>query len=123
MNILLWILQILLALHTFMGAIWKFSNSAQTVPSLEVIPHSIWVTMSILELVCAVALVLPAVFKKLGFIVPIAATFITLEMLLFCGLFIFSDGNDFGHLIYWLLVAVICTFIAYGRFVLNPLNN
>jgi hypothetical protein len=31
MNILLWILQILLALHTIVGAVWKFLNSEQTV--------------------------------------------------------------------------------------------
>ena len=38
MNILLWILQILLALHTAVGAIWKFSNPAQNLPSLSAIP-------------------------------------------------------------------------------------
>jgi hypothetical protein len=42
MNILLWILQILLALHTAMGAVWKFSHSAeQTMPSLKAIPHGV----------------------------------------------------------------------------------
>lgn len=35
MNITLWILQALLALHTIMGAIWKFTNPAEkAVPSL-----------------------------------------------------------------------------------------
>ena len=47
MNILLWILQILLALHTTMGAVWKFSNSEQTVHSLSAIPHGVWLTMSL----------------------------------------------------------------------------
>jgi hypothetical protein len=42
MNILLWVLQILLALHTTMGAVWKFSHSEQTVPSLKAIPHGVW---------------------------------------------------------------------------------
>ena len=46
MNILLWVLQILLALHTAMGAVWKFSNSEQTVPSLKAIPHGAWLTLS-----------------------------------------------------------------------------
>ncbi len=29
---------------------------------------------------------------------------------------------NFGHLIYWLVVAVLCAFIAYGRIVINLLN-
>ena len=41
-NVVLWILQVLLALHTAMGAVWKFSNSEQTVPSLQAIPHGAW---------------------------------------------------------------------------------
>ena len=32
MNVLLWILQILLALHTVTGAVWKFFNSEHSVP-------------------------------------------------------------------------------------------
>lgn len=120
MNILLWVLQILLALHTLVGAIWKFSNAAQTVPSLKAISHGVWIALSIIELLCVVALVLPAVSKKLGILAPIAATFITAEMLLFCALFLFSGSTNYGHLIYWLVVAVFCAFVAYGRFVLKP---
>ena len=64
MNVLLWILQILLALHTIMGALWKFSHSAeQTMPSLKAIPHGVWLAMSLIELLCAVALILPAVLQ------------------------------------------------------------
>ena len=29
MNIFLWVLQIILALHTAVGAVWKFSHSAE----------------------------------------------------------------------------------------------
>ncbi|MBL9038941.1 MAG: hypothetical protein JNG84_10530, partial [Archangium sp.] len=59
MNIFLWILQVLLALHTTMGAVWKFSNSEQTTPSLKAIPHAVWLGMSGIEILCSVALVLP----------------------------------------------------------------
>lgn len=55
MNIFLWVLQILLALHTAIGAVWKFSNPAQTVPSLSAIPNGVWLAMSVVELLCAVA--------------------------------------------------------------------
>ena len=120
MNILLWVLQILLALHTVMGAVWKFSNSEQTVPSLKAIPHGVWLAMSIFELLCSLGLILPAFNKSLAILAPIAAACIAAEMLLFCGLHIYSGDTNYGPMIYWLVVAAICAFIAYGRFVLKP---
>jgi len=121
MNILLWVLQILLALHTTIGAIWKFSNSEQTVASLKAIPHGVWQLLSIAEILCALALIIPAIAKKWGFLAPIAATVIALEMLFFCIFHLASAETDSSPMIYWLVVAAICSFIAYGRFKLKPL--
>ncbi len=121
MNIFLWVLQVALALHTAMGAVWKFSHPEQTVPSLSAIPHGVWLSLSAIELLCSVGLVLPAIYSPLAIIAPIAAAFIALEMLLFCGLHISSGDANYGPMIYWLVVAAICAFVAYGRFVLKPL--
>jgi hypothetical protein len=122
MNILLWALQILLALHTVMGAVWKFSNPAeQSVPSLATIPHGIWISISIFELFFAAALIIPVFYRPLAILAPIAAVCIAAIMLLYCGVHLFSGETNHGPVIYWLVVAVICTFIAYGRFVLKPL--
>lgn len=121
MNILLWILQVILALHTTMGAVWKFSHSAEeTMPSLKAIPPGAWLGMSVFELLCSLALILPAFYKPLAFLAPIAAVCIAAEMLLFCGLHIYSGDASYGPMIYWLVVAAVCAFIAYGRFVLKP---
>ena len=90
MNILLWVLQILLALHTAIGALWKFFNSEQTVPSLKAIPHGVWLSLSVIEILCGLALVLPALSQPLAILAPIAAVVIAAEMLLFCGLHIYS---------------------------------
>ena len=121
MNILLWGLQILLALHTVMGALWKFSNSEQTVPSLKAIPHGVWLAMSVLELLCSLGLILPAFHRPLAILAPIAAACIATEMLLFSGLHMYSGDANYGPMMYWLVVAAICAFISYGRFVLKPL--
>jgi hypothetical protein len=48
---------------------------------------------------------------------PIAATCIAAEMLLFSGLHLYSGVAEHGPVIYWLVVAAICAFIAFGRFV------
>lgn len=121
MNITLWILQILLAAHTAVGAVWKLSNSEQTVPSLSALPHGAWLGMSGVELLCALGLVLPLLYRPAAPLVPIAAVVIAAEMLLFCALHLASGDRNSGPMIYWLVVAAVCAFIAYGRFVLKPL--
>jgi hypothetical protein len=122
-NIFLWIVQILLALHTITGAVWKYSNPAQMVPSLKAIPNELWLTLSVIELLCSLGLILPLFKKSLGRLAPWAALCIAAEMLLFCAVHLFSAEVDHSPMMYWLVVAVICVFFAYGRFVLKPLNN
>lgn len=130
MNVLLWVFQVLLALHTVMGAVWKLSNSEQTVPSLTAIPHGVWLAMSVVELLCSLGLVLPALRKwvpalggRTARVAPIAAVCIALEMLLFSVLHVSAGDPNTGELIYWLVVAVVCIFIAVGRFVLKPFES
>lgn len=115
MNALLWVLQVLLAIHTVTGAMWKFSHSARTVPSLAVIPHGAWLTLSFVELLCALGLILPAFSRRLAILAPVAALVIAAEMLLFSGIHLVSGVTGRGELIYWLVVAAFCSFIAWGR--------
>ena len=118
MNAILWILQILLALHTIVGAVWKFSHSEQGIPSLKTLPHGVWLALIPIELLCGVALVIPAVYRPLAILAPIAALVIAAEMLLFCAVNLRSGTTDKGPIFYWLVVAIVCAFVAYGRFVL-----
>lgn len=120
MNILLWVLQVLIALHTAIGAVWKFSNSERTVPSLNAIPHGAWLALSVVELLCSLCLILPAMSQPLAVLAPVAAAGIALEMLFFSGLHIKSGDPKYGPMYYWLVVAALCAFTAYGRFVLKP---
>jgi hypothetical protein len=120
-NVFLWILQVLLALHTAMGAVWKFSQSEQAVPALAALPHGVWLALSVLELVSCVALLAPAISKSLGRWAPLAAVFIVAEMLLFTVVNLASASPDSGQIVYWLVVAAVCAFLAYGRFALEPI--
>jgi len=122
MNILLWILQILLALHTIMGAIWKYSNSEQAVPSLKAIPHGVWLGLGVVELACAAALLLPLLLKSMGNLAPVAALVIAAEMALFTFVHLRSGGGSPGEIVYWVVVAAFCAFIAYGRFAVKPIG-
>jgi hypothetical protein len=122
-NVLLWILQVLLALHTAVGAVWKWSNSEHTMPSLGAIPHGVWLGMSVLELLCVVALIVPAFNKRLAILAPVAAAFVGAEMLFFSAVHLASGSTSSGPVIYWLVVAAICAFIVYGRLVLKPIRR
>ena len=120
MNIALWILQVLLALHTAIGAGWKLFNSEQSVPTLAAIPSAVWIALIPLELLCAVGLVLPAIAPSLGWLVPIAAIGIAVEMLVFSGVHLRVGAEDNGPMYYWLGVAAVCSVIALGRLFVAP---
>lgn len=120
MNILLWVLQVVLALHTVMGAVWKFSKSEKSVPSLKAIPHGVWLVLSGFELLCAVGLILPALGSSLAVAAPVGAVCIAAEMLFFTGMHMYSGDTNHGHVVYWLVVAIVCGLLVYGRLVLEP---
>ena len=120
MTIFLWILQVLLALHTAIGAGWKLFNSEQSIPTLSAIPNGVWMGLIPFELICAVCLVLPAIMPSLGFVVPLAAIGIAAEMLLFTGVHLSAGATDNRPMFYWLGVAVICAIIAIGRSFVVP---
>jgi hypothetical protein len=114
-NALLWILQVLLAMHTTMGAAWKVTNSEQLVPPLAVIPHGVWLALSGLEVLCSVGLVAPAFGRRFARLAPAAAIVIAVEMLVMTALNLSSIYKDDIFTIYWLAVAAFAGFIAVGR--------
>jgi len=122
-NVLLSFLQILLALHTAVGAVWKSSNSERTLPSLGAIPHGVWISMGVVELLCAIALVVPLFNKRAAILAPIAAALVGAEMLFLSGVHLASGSSNYGPVVYWLVVAAICAFIVYGRLVLTPIRR
>lgn len=121
MSIFLWILQVLLALHTGMGAGWKLSNSEQGISSLSAIPHKLWIALIPFELICAAGLVIPVVAPSFGYLVPVAALGIAAEMLVFSGVHLKSGEKQNGPMFYWLGVAALCAIVAVGRLVISPL--
>ncbi len=123
MSVLLGFLQVVLALHTAVGAVWKSSNPENTLPSLGAIPHAVWQSLTAVELLCAIALVVPLFQKRAAILAPIAAALVGAEMLFFSGVELASGSGNLGHVIYWLVVAAVCAFIAYGRLVRKPIRR
>ena len=108
------ILQFVLAIHTAIGAVWKYSHSEQTVPSLKAIPHKVWLGMGIFEMLCSACLVLTLFYQPFPYMASIAAACIGAEMLVFCILHLQSGNKIHSQMLYWLVVAALCVFVAYS---------
>jgi hypothetical protein len=119
-NAIIWTLQVLLALHTLIGAGWKIMNSAPTIPSLAAIPQGIWIALIAFEVLCAIGLVIPAVMRSLGYLVPIAAAGIAAEMFVFGLVGRQSGVGTSAEIAYWLGVAVVCGLVIVGRVWIAP---
>lgn len=115
MNIVLWVLQILLALHTLVGALWKFTNTPeQAAPSFVVIPHIVWLALAVIEIAAAVGLALPILNRKHQKTAGIAALVVVAEMIGFTVLH-FLSAKDPTPIVYWLAVAVLGIVVGVGR--------
>lgn len=118
MNAVLWVLQVLLALHTLAGALWKLSHAEAVVPSLAALPHALWLALVPIELACALALVVPAwpsARTRFASAPVIGAAMIAGEMVLLLGTAAASGRTVPGELGYWAVVVVLCAAIAGGR--------
>jgi hypothetical protein len=117
MNILLWILQILLALLFVFAGVTKFIFPAP--PELG-FPGWFLKFIGLCELLGGLGLVLPGLFRRQQFLTPLAAIGLTIIMI---GAVAFSV-KLFGvkSAISPLVIGLICAFIAYARWKVRPLQ-
>ncbi len=121
MNVLLWVLQgLLAALFVLAGStkVFMFEKISQQVSS-KAFPHEIWTGIGIFEVLCALVLVIPAATGKLPILTPVAAACLAVEGVLFAGLH--YSYAEYSPMTFSLVLAALAAFVAYGRFVLKPL--
>jgi uncharacterized membrane protein YphA (DoxX/SURF4 family) len=122
MNILLWVLQILAAvLYVASGSmkVFMFDKVSKDVPSFGALPRKAWMALGILELVCAVGLIVPAVFHWHPALTLVAATVLAIESLVFIG--VHAKYREITPIIFSAILGLLMAFVAYGRMVLMPL--
>jgi len=124
MNILLWVLQIALALLYFAGGaykVFKFDDLANA-PFYGALPRGGWSALGILEMVGAVLLVVPAAAKWMPGLTPLAAAVLALESLALAALYArYSLAVTAANPMVWSLVmGLLAAFVAYGRYALRP---
>jgi hypothetical protein len=122
MNILLWVLQVLVALLYGASGVMKvfmFEKVSADVPSFGALPRKAWTALGILELVCVVGLIAPAALRWQPPLTVLAAILLAIESLVFIGVHV--KYREVAPIVMSGVLGLVMAFIAYGRMVLYPI--
>jgi hypothetical protein len=122
MNVLLWVLQALAALLYAASGVMKvflFDRISEGVPSFGALPRGAWTALGILELICAVGLIVPAALHWKPGLTVAAAAILALESLVF--IWVHIQYREVPTIIVSAVLGLLMAFIAYGRRVLHPI--
>lgn len=126
MNIVLWIVQVLLALvFLLVGTmkvtqpIEKLAARMQWVKSLK--PQSQWLVrvIGVLEILGAIGLILPAVTGILPWLTPVAAIGLVLTMIV--ASMVHAQRGEVSHIAPTIVLLLLAVLVVVGRFVVMPL--
>jgi len=122
MNIVLWLVQVLLALVFLMaGAPKAFQYERAKAPMEWVadVPQGLVTFIGSAEMLGAVGLILPALTGILPRLTPLAAVGLVIVMLLAGGFHV--TRREYSHVVTNLVLFALAAFVAYGRFTVVPL--
>ena len=122
MNTLLWVLQVLAAVLYGASGVMKvflFEKVSKDVPSFGALPREAWLALGLLELVCAVGLIVPAAFHWKPSLTVVAAVLLAVESLVF--LWVHSKYREITPIVLSGVLGLLMAFLAYGRLVLRPI--
>lgn len=125
MNILLWIIQILLALLFLVAGVPKLIYSVdelmrQAPPTAIRFPDLFMKFIGVVEVLGALGLVLPGLLRRRQELTPLAALGLFAVMIGAIITTIMSGGV--GEAIVPFVAGLLCVFVAYGRWKLKPLR-
>jgi hydrogenase/urease accessory protein HupE len=123
MHTLLWVLQIFAALLYGASGVTKvffFDKVSGDVPSFGALPREAWTGLGILELACAVGLIVPAALHWRPGLTVVAAAVLAVESLVFIGVHV--KYREVGTIVMVTVLGLLMAFIAYGRWALKPIS-
>ena len=123
MHVLLWILQVAAGLFYFAGGAYKAFNGSQLAAQMPALPPALWSVLGVVEMVCAVLLVVPATGKWLPHATPTAAAVLAVETLALAALYArYSLAVAATNPLVWAVaLGLLVGFVAWGRYALRPL--
>lgn len=123
MNVTLWVLQVLGALlYAASGGmkVFMFDQVSGDVPSFGALPRQAWTALGIIELLCVLGLVVPALLHWQPRLVGVAAAVLALETVVF--VWVHIQYREVGPMVMSAVLGLAMAFLAYGRLVLKPLS-
>ena len=83
MNVVLWLVQIALAVLAFAGGAYKVLMYAERakLPATSALPRGAWTALGICEMLCALPLIVPPIVTRKPVVTVIAASALALESL------------------------------------------
>ena len=123
MNILLWIIQAVLALLCLSGGAYKAFKFDELANQMRALSRGGWRALGVLEMLGAVLLIVPAAMQWMPVLTPLAAAALALETLALAGLYAryslkLTAANPF---VWAAVMGLLVAFVAYGRYALLPL--
>jgi putative oxidoreductase len=121
MNIVLWILQVLLAAQ-FLFHGWIFvAPPAEMVEAMNsFIPPWFRIFIGVAELLAAAGLILPSVTRILPWLTPLAAA--GLMIVTVSASILHLSRGEIGSAVYTAVLFVLVTFVAYMRWKVKPIS-
>jgi hypothetical protein len=124
MHVLLWVLQIVLALQAVAGGAYKVFqfDKLENAPPTAALPRAGWTAIGVLEIVCGLLLVLPAATGWMPILTPLGAAVLAVESFALAALYARHSLNiaATNPLVYVVFSGVLAAFVAYGRYALAP---
>lgn len=123
MNTVLWVVQIVGALLFGASGVMKvflFDKVSGDVPSFGALPRGAWTMLGIVELVCTVGLLVPALVAGLAVLTPVAAAVLACETVVFVHVHV--KYRETGAIVFSVLLGLTMAFLAWGRAALAPLS-
>lgn len=122
MNVVLWALQVIMALLYGASGVMKvflFDQVSEGVPSFGALSREAWMSLGMLELVCTAGLIVPAALRWKPALTVVAALLLAAESLVF--VWVHVQYGEISSIAMSGVLGVLMAFIAYGRMVLRPI--
>jgi uncharacterized membrane protein YphA (DoxX/SURF4 family) len=125
MNIVLWVLQVLLALQFGLHGRMMISppkalldGSRKGMQYIVAIPIGLRRFIGVVEILGAVGLILPMLMNILPWLTPLAAIGFMIDMI---GAVVFHfRRHEWPNIVYNVMLLIMAAIVAYGRFVIMP---
>ena len=123
MNVLLWILQVALALLYLAGGAYKAFGGDDLARQFPALPRDGWRALGVRVMLGAVLLVARGAAGWMPLVTPLAAAVLALETLILAAVYARQSVRVAvsNPLVWSVVMGLLAGFLAYGRYALQPL--